>query len=86
MASVQSEKWASLMKDDSLRQSMERLAACKTNGGPGALLCEDSLMGIPQMVGYHGVPSKETLSSVQEIQRSFVITGIAKTTIDRMTL
>ena len=25
MASVQSEKWASLMKDDSLRQSMERV-------------------------------------------------------------
>lgn len=44
------------------------------------------MMDILQMVGYRGVPSKETLSSVPEIQRSFVITGIARTltTIDQM--
>ncbi|CAH3108445.1 unnamed protein product [Porites lobata] len=70
MASVQSEKWASLIKDDFLRQSVERIAVCKTNGELGALLCEDSMMDILQMVGYRGVPSKETLSSVPEIQRS----------------
>ncbi|XP_067027006.1 uncharacterized protein [Acropora muricata] len=86
MASVQSEKWASLIKDDFLRQSLERIAACKTNDELGALLCEESMMDILQMVGYRGVPSKETLSSVPEIQRSFVITGIARTltTIDQM--
>ncbi|XP_068684539.1 G2/M phase-specific E3 ubiquitin-protein ligase-like [Montipora foliosa] len=86
MASVQSEKWASLIKDDFLRQSLERIAACKTNDELGALLCEESMMDILQMVGYRGVPSKETLSSVPEIQRSFVITGIARTltTIDHL--
>ncbi|PFX24927.1 hypothetical protein AWC38_SpisGene10459 [Stylophora pistillata] len=66
--------------------SPNKIAACKTNGELGALLCEDSMMDILQMVGYRGVPSKETLSSVPEIQRSFVITGIARTLtcIDQM--
>ena len=46
-----------------------QIAACKTDEQRVSLLCKDSMMDILQMVGYRGVPTKETLSSVPEIQR-----------------
>ncbi|XP_028390714.1 uncharacterized protein LOC114515623 [Dendronephthya gigantea] len=83
---VQAHSWSGQLQDESIKTTIEKIKSCVSNDDLVALLNKDSTMDVLQLIGYCGIPSKETMQTSDKIIRSLVITGVSKilTMVDQL--
>ncbi|CAB3987907.1 G2 M phase-specific E3 ubiquitin- ligase-like [Paramuricea clavata] len=65
-----------MIKDEKMRTVAEKIAQAQTNDELTNILSEDETLSLLSLVGYRGVPSRETLSSKENIVRSITVKAV----------
>ncbi|CAB3978943.1 G2 M phase-specific E3 ubiquitin- ligase-like [Paramuricea clavata] len=73
VSSITTEGWVPQIKDKKLINAIDQIRNCTTNESLQKLLLEENMMDVLQLIHYRGVPSRETLQSVDNILRPIVM-------------